>query len=225
MKKAIVLAVLLIVQMATAQKAITKELGTFSAIKAFDQIEVLLVKSDKNSIDIKGSRAADVEVVTKNDELKIRMKLTKLLQGDDVSVTVYYKGTINHIEASEGARVSSQETFKATAFELNAKEGAEIKLSLETQKLKSKAASGGILDIIGNASNHDALITSGGIFRGHDLKTEQTAVTINAGGEADVYATEFVDAKTRAGGDINIYGNPKQVDQKTAMGGRIEIKN
>ena len=33
----------------------------------------------------------EVELVNKNGELKIRMPLTKLLSGDDVSATVYFK--------------------------------------------------------------------------------------------------------------------------------------
>jgi Protein of unknown function (DUF2807). len=221
MKKFIVIAFLGLGQMLTAQ--INKTIGQFTTIKAFDQIDVTLIRSDKNEVIINGSRKDDVEILTKNDELKIRMKLTKLLKGEDVSVTVYYTGKISQVEASEGSRIASQDTFAATAFELNAKEGAEIKLNLNVQKLKSVATSGGILDISGTAGNHDALVKAGGILKMRDLETKQTAVTINAGGEADVYATEYVEAKTRGGGDINIYGNPKQVDQKEVIGGRIKI--
>lgn len=222
MKKSILIAVLLLFQMVSAQD-ITKEIGDFNAVRIFDKIDALLVKGSENKIVIKGSRAQEVEVVNKNGELKVRMKLTKLLKGDDVSVTIYYKA-IDRVEASEGARVSSQDTFKSVAFELNAKEGSEIKLKLDVQKLKSKANSGGILNITGTAVNHDVLITSGGILKGRDLDTKQTTITVNAGGEADITASDLVDAKTRAGGDINIYGNPAQVNQKTTAGGRINVK-
>lgn len=224
MKKAIVFAAVMLFQLVSAQD-IDKTLGEFTTVKAFDQIDVLMVKSNENRIVIKGSRKEDVEVVTKNNELKIRMKLTKLLAGEDISVTLYYKNNIDQIEANEGARIASQDTFKATAFVLNAKEGAEIKLNIDVKKLNSKASSGGILNITGKADNHDIVITSGGIFKGRDLITSQTEVSINAGGEADVNATEFVEAKTRAGGDINIYGNPPQVNKKTFAGGRIEVRS
>lgn len=222
MKKSILIAVLLLFQMVSAQD-ITKEIGDFNAVRIFDKIDALLVKGSENKIVIKGSRAQEVEVVNKNGELKVRMKLTKLLKGDDVSVTIYYKA-IDRVEASEGARVSSQDTFKSVAFELNTKEGSEIKLKLDVQKLKSKANSGGILNITGTAVNHDVLITSGGILKGRDLDTKQTTITVNAGGEADITASDLVDAKTRAGGDINIYGNPAQVNQKTTAGGSINVK-
>lgn len=222
MKKALVIAAVMLFQLVSAQD-ISKTLGDFTTVRAFDQIDVLLVKSTENKIVIKGQGKEDVEVVTKNNELKVRMKTTKMFKGDDVSVTLYYNKNIDQVEASEGARVASQETFKATAFVVNAKEGSEIKLDLDVKKLTSKANSGGILNISGKANTHDIVITSGGIFHGKELITEQTTVSINAGGEADVHATELVEAKTRAGGDITIYGNPPQVNEKTFAGGNIKI--
>ncbi len=222
MKNTLVLAAVMLFQLVSAQD-ISKNLGDFTTVRAFDQIDVLLVKSNENKIVIKGQGKEDVEVVTKNNELKVRMKTTKMFKGDDVSVTLYYNKNIDQVEASEGARVASQDTFTATAFVLNTKEGAEIKLNLDVKKLTSKANSGGILNIAGTAKTHDIVITSGGIFNGKELITEQTSVSINAGGEADVHATELVEAKTRAGGEITVYGNPAQVNEKTFAGGSIKI--
>ncbi|WP_330444001.1 head GIN domain-containing protein [Flavobacterium sp. C4GT6] len=200
----------------------TRNLGDFSTVKVFDQIHVLMVKSNENKIVISGHDSQDVEVVNKKDEVKIRMKFSKLLQGDDISVTLYYK-YVDQVEASEGAYVSSEDTFKAVAFELNAKEGAQIKLNLDVDKLKSKIKSGAIITINGKASNHDVSINSGGILNSKDLNTAQTSVSITAGGEADVFATDFVDAKTTGGGDIDIYGDPKQVNKTNNIGGNINV--
>lgn len=222
MKKLILITLLALAQTITAQ--VTRNLGDFSTVRVFDRISVTLVKSSENKIVINGSRAEDVEVVAKNNELKIRMRLTKLLKGEDINATLYYK-SIDQVEANEGSFVSSADTFKMTAFEVNSKEGAQIKLSLDVQKLKSKSSSGGILELSGKASNHSATINAGGELKAKSLVTSQTDVTISAGGEADVYATDFVDAKTRAGGNIDIYGGPKQVNKKTAVGGTIEVHN
>jgi hypothetical protein len=221
MKKIILLAFIGFSQLITAQ--VTKNLGDFTAVRVFDQINVTLVKSTENKIEIRGEKAGDVEVVTKNNDLKIRMKLTKLLQGEDIEATVYYKGNITQVEASEGAYVGSSDTFTATAFELNAKEGATIKLNLEVSKLNTVAGSGGILELSGSAANHDVVLKSGAILNGKNLETTQTVIAINGGGEAEVYATELVEAKTRAGGDIDIYGNPKQVNESKTAGGRITV--
>ena len=55
--------------------------------------------------------------------------------------------------------------------------------------------------------------------------SEQTTISLNAGGNAAIFASEFVDAKVRAGGDIYIYGSPKQINQKTVLGGSIKEMN
>ena len=217
--KKIVFSLLLISSVAFSQ--IEKNVGDFNKVTSFDQIDVLLVPSDENKVVLDGNGANEVEVVNKNGELKIRMPLTRLLDGDNISATVYYKN-ITAVEANEGSRISSEATFKSISFELNAKEGAEIKLILAVDKLVVRLGNGSKIHLEGNAQNQDVLINSGGIYEAAKLVTNQTVITANAGGEAEIYATNFVDAKVRAGGEITIHGKPKQINQKTVAGGTIE---
>lgn len=221
MKKILLVAILMLSQINFAQEKLTKNLGDFDAVRVFDRISVQLVPANENKIEITGDRRDDVEIVNKNGDLKIRMKLKKLLKGEDITAILYFKNEIETIEASEGSYVSSEATFKAIDFSVNAKEGAEIKINLDAQKLAVKATSGGIVKLKGSANNQDIVINSGGIVDAKDLETSQTTVAINAGGEADVKASELVDAKTRAGGDITIYGSPKKINKKTFAGGNI----
>ena len=221
MKKIFLVAFLMLSQINFAQEKLTKNLGDFDAVRVFDRISVQLVPANENKIEITGDRRDDVEIVNKNGDLKIRMKLKKLLKGEDITAILYFKNEIETIEASEGSYVSSEATFKAIDFSVNAKEGAEIKINLDAQKLAVKATSGGIVKLKGNATNQDIVINSGGIVDAKDLETSQTTVAINAGGEADVKASDLVDAKTRAGGDITIYGSPKKINKKTFAGGNI----
>ena len=65
-----------------------KNVGDFTKVTSFDQIDVLLVKSNENKAVIDGKGASEVEFVNKNGELKIRMPLNKILKGDDISVTL-----------------------------------------------------------------------------------------------------------------------------------------
>lgn len=220
--KNLLLLILFIVQFSFAQ--ITKSLGDFNKVTAFDQMEVLLIESSENKIILNGNGSEEVELINKNGELKIRMPLTKLLSGDNVSVTLYFKN-IDAIEANEGSRISSQAVFKAIAFDIIAKEGSQIKLNLDVDKLTVRSSNGSNVNVSGKAKNQDAITNSGGELDAEDLITTQTTITANAGGEANIYATDFVDAKTRAGGNIKIYGKPKQINKKTVLGGTIKESN
>lgn len=209
---------LLITSVAFSQ--VERTLGDFSKVTSFDKLEVLLIKSTENKITINGNEAESVETINKNGELKIRMPFSQTMGGEDISVTLYYKN-IEAVEANEGSRISSSETFKSTIFDIIAKEGAEVKINLEVDKLNVKGTSGAIITVSGIAKNQDLLINSGSIYNAKSLETEQTTITVNAGGEADISASNLVDAKVRAGGNITIYGKPRQINQKVVAGGTI----
>lgn len=199
---------------------VTKKLGEFDAINVFDRISVELIPSSENKIEIKGDRAGEVEIVNNNGTLKIRMSLKKLLDGESVSAKLYYTN-LESIDASEGSYIIGDDVIKQSSIKVNAKEGSEIRLNIDVEKAELRAVTGGILQIKGAATNQDASIGTGGILRANGLETSQTTVKITTGGEADVRATELVDAKVRAGGTITVFGSPKQINKKVTLGGSI----
>ena len=218
MKKIFLLSVLF-GQLGLAQ--IEKEVGTFNKVTSFDKIDVILVQSTQNKVEIGGSGAEDVELINKNGELKIRMPLLKIMSGDGISVTVYFKN-IDAIEANEGSRISSNDVLEATSFDIITKEGAEIKVKLNVGRLNVRISSGGKVYLSGKATNQDVVLGSGAVLEAEKLITNQTVITANSGAEADVFATNSVDAKVRAGGSITVYGNPKQLNKKIIAGGEIK---
>jgi hypothetical protein len=200
---------------------VEKKVGDFNKVTTFDKIDVILIPSNENKIILNGMDSNEVELVNKNGELKIRMPLTKLLKGDAISATVYYV-KIDAVEANEGSRIASDAVLESLSFDIIAKEGSEIKIKLETQRLKIKVTNGSKIHLEGKAQNQDVLINSGGIYKAEKLISSQIIITANAGGEATIFATDFVDAKVRAGGNIIIFGKPKQIDQKVIAGGSIQ---
>jgi hypothetical protein len=217
--KKIVFGLLAISSMAFGQ--IEKNPGDFNKVTAFDQIDVMLIPANENSVHIDGSRADGVELVNKNGELKIRMKLLELLDGDNISVTVYYKD-IDAVEANEGSRIAGNDKIEGTSFDVIAKEGSHVKLIVDVAKLNVRSANGSNVELTGSAKYQDILVNSGGIYKAETLETEQTVIACNAGGNARVSATDLVDAKVRAGGNITIYGKPKKINSKVVAGGTIK---
>lgn len=221
MKKVFLVAIAIVSQATFAQ--VTKKLGEFNSLKVFDKLTVKLISSTENKVVISGTREKEVEVVNNNGELKLRMPFPKLLSGDAISIKLYYKN-IDDITANEGSSISSDAVFKQTIFDLNAKEGARINLKVDAQKVNVKAVTGGVIELSGAAANQDVVIMSGGVLRSKNLNTSQTTVNISAGGNAEINASTLVDAKVKAGGTVSIYGKPKQINQQTILGGKIEEK-
>lgn len=212
--------IFLLTTLVQAQEPITKTVGEFTTLKVYDLINVELIKSTENKVEIFGKNAKDVVVVNKNGILKIRMKLEQFFKGDKTEVKLYFT-TIDIIDANEGAFISSNETFKQFELDLRTQEGGHIKLKTNTKINEIRCDSGGIVELTGQSRDQNITLSTGGIFLGKEIKAETSKVSIRAGGEANVNVTQLLDIKIRAGGDVNIYNKPDKVIENKVLGGRI----
>lgn len=210
-------AVTLVSQFSLAQ---SKSVAAFTSLKVFDKIPVQLIPSSDYKAEISGSKSDDIEFVNSGNELKVRMKTLQLLQGDDVKVVLYYKN-INSIQASQGAVITSADKINASKLEVTSNEGSQIDINVDTAVLEGKVNTGGILKLAGESESQSVVVNTGGKYDGQNLKTSITSITTNAGGQASVYASKSVDATTRAGGVIDVYGNPTTKNDKKVVGGKI----
>ncbi|MGA9212201.1 head GIN domain-containing protein [Kaistella sp.] len=218
MKKVLGSFLVLAFQFSLAQS--TRNVGEFSSLKVYDKITVTLIHSDQNKVE---SSNSDVETVNKNGELKIRMAPTKILQGDQVSVKVFYEN-LNDIQASQGSSILSSENLESKMLSLTSNEGSKINLTVDAGKLNIKTNSGGEIKISGKADNQDIIVNSGGKYLGKNLDSKNATVTTNAGGIVEVNVSESVNATTRAGGVIDVYGDPNDRKMKNVIGGKINFK-
>ena len=221
MKTLTKLIVLLITTTLFAQDPIEKTIGEFSELKVYDLIEVELVKSKENKVIITGENTKDVIVNNKNGKLKIKMSLEELFYGNKTKVILHYTA-IDIIDVNEGSKVHSKDKIKQFEIDLKAQEGASIHVPINVTYANIKAVTGGIIETTGKSKSQDISLLTGGIYKGSELKTEKTEVTIKAAGEAYVNASKVLDIKIRAGGDVFIYGEPETVNESRVFGGRVK---
>lgn len=218
MKKIAVGLMMVFAQYSFAQ--ITRNVGEFTSIKVYDKISVSLIPSSESKVE---TESADVEAVNKNGELKIRMSPAKILQGDRISVKVFYQ-VLQDIQASQGSSVNSNSDMEIQMLTLTANEGSKINLAIDAGKINIKANSGGEIKVSGKADDQDIVVNSGGKFDGKNLESLRATVAANAGGIAEIFATESVNATTRAGGVIDVYGDPNDRKFKNVIGGKVNFK-
>ncbi|MBT8245416.1 MAG: DUF2807 domain-containing protein [Winogradskyella sp.] len=221
MKNLITIIALVITTTLSAQSPIVKEVGEFTEVKVFDLINVKMIKSDKNQVVIEGANRRNVQVLNKNGTLKIRMELEESYDGNDIEILLYYT-SVDVIDANEGAKIKIDGTIDQFDIKFKAQEGGKITADVKSTYTNVRAVTGGIINLTGTSKNLDISIYTVGKFDGEEFKTENTEVSINAAGEARVNASEFVEVRVRAGGDVYIYGDPKEIDEKTVLGGRVK---
>jgi Putative auto-transporter adhesin, head GIN domain len=220
MKSILNLALVLFTTLTFSQELVTKEVGDFNKLKVFDLMEVNLIQSDENKVVIKGNHSQDVKVINDNGTLKLRMILDTRFRGEDTHIEVYFKN-IGVIDANEGAIIVGNTLIVQNKIELRSQEGGKIKVGLEVEHADIKAVTGGIIEVSGLANHQNIRINTGGIFDGRDFKTKGTTIGVTAAGEANINASEKVDVRITAGGEVNIYGNPPEVNEKRLAGGTI----
>jgi len=202
----------------------TVELENFTELKAYDQINVTLIKSNENKAIVSGDDQDDVKLEIEDGRLKIKMEVDNFMDGNETNITLYHSEILSLIDANEGAEIKSDETINSKYLVLRAQEGAELHLTVNSNNLETKAVSGGKIMVSGNAPNQNITVRSGGEYHAKELKSEQTDVTILAGGKAYINVSEFVDANVTAGGTIEILGNPQKVKEDNTLGGSIIIR-
>jgi hypothetical protein len=208
--------------LSVAQNPIETVVSDFDTIKSYDLVTVNMVKSSENKIIISGRDAQDVEYVQKNGILKIRMRAEKIFDGTETFVHVYYK-ELAVIDANEGSLILSNELIEQDRLEIRVQEGATVRAGLTVKNLDVRAVTGGIVQLSGQVEDQIVVVNTGGVVENARLITYYTKVTVQAGGEVAVYATQRVDINVRAGGDVMVYGHPLKVNKKTLLGGRIEV--
>lgn len=221
MKKGLTLLIAFISTIAIGQNDIEKTIGEFSEVKTFDLINVTMVKSTENKVVITGKNKNDVEVINKNGKLKIRMGIEEVYDGNETDVTLYFTD-VETVDANEGSKITIEKPIKQFEINLRAQEGANITAEVYSTYAKVRAVTGAVINLKGKSKKQDVTIFTGGVYNAEEFNTELTEVSINAGGEARVDASEKVGIKIRAGGDVYVYGNPKEIDEKRVLGGRVK---
>ena len=107
------------------------------------------------------------------------------------------------------------------SWEVKAQEGGEIVINAEVEQMLIKSVSGGVITATGFSDNQDVAINTGGSYSGKNFKTKFTTVNVNAGSMAEIFATDYVKATVKAGGEVMVYGDPAKMDEKTVFGGKI----
>jgi hypothetical protein len=205
-----------------AQTPISKSLGEFSELKIYDLINVELIESTENKIEISGDNATDINVVQKNDVLKIRMALHKSLNGKNTFVKLFYT-KIHTIDVNEGAKVTSESPFKQYELELKAQEGGTISVKTDTKILTIKSVTGGVIETSGTTESQNLNIRTGGIYNGSQLKAINTKIKIKAGGNVDVNSSDLIEVRMIAGGNLTIHGTTKHLKETNRIGGTISF--
>jgi len=205
---------------ALSQVNIDRDLGDFSKVAVYDGINLELVKSEDNKVEITGKNTSFVVVKNKNGDLKIRLNLERRFSGDRTKVTLYYKALYNII-SHEGSNVFSRDTIKQSDLNIKANTGSRQNFILELNTLNSTSTTGAKITISGKTEYHDCSASTGAEIDAKDLTTRDTYASSTTGGVLDLFVTKELEANSKLGGIINVHERTDKITESISIGGVV----
>lgn len=202
------------------QSKIDRNLGDFSKVAVYDGINLELIKSDENKVEITGKNTNFVVVKNKNGDLKIRLNLERRFSGDKTKVSLFYK-TLYNIISHEGSNVFSKDTIKQADLSVKANTGSTLNFIVALNTLNTTSATGSTVNLSGNAEYHDCSTSTGAEIDAEKLTTTETYATSTTGGLIEVSATKELEANSKLGGIINVYEKTDKIVESISLGGVV----
>tara|TARA_B100000524_G_scaffold327500_1_gene211668 strand:- start:4417 stop:5094 length:678 start_codon:yes stop_codon:yes gene_type:complete len=220
MKKNIFTILLAITSTFYSQSNKQRGLGEFTKVVIYDGINLELIKSDKNSVNITGKNSDYVVVKNKNGDLKIRLNLEKRFSGDRTKVTLYYTSLYNII-SHEGSNIFSKDTIRQADISVKAHTGSSQSLTVSLNTLNTTAATGSNINISGFVEYHDTSSASGAKINAKELLATETYANATTGGIVNVSVKKELEANSKLGGIINVYQRTQKIVEAKTLGGTI----
>ena len=219
MKKIIyILALVVLPNLLSAQTE--RKIGDFQKLSVYDGINVELIKSDTNRVEINGKNTAYIVVKNKNGDLKIRLSVERRFSGNRTKVSVFYKNLYSVI-SHEGANVFSKDTINQADLNLKANSGSRQNMIVKLNTLQATATAGAKINIKGLVKYQELSATTGAEIMVSKVENEEANVVSTTGALIDVSTTKDLNVNSKIGGIINVHTKTDKITEKISVGGAV----
>ena len=219
MKKIIyIMALVVLPNLLSAQTE--RKIGDFQKLSVYDGINVELIKSDTNRVEINGKNTAYIVVKNKNGDLKIRLSVERRFSGNRTKVSVFYK-SLYSIISHEGANVFSKDTINQADLNLKANSGSRQNMIVKLNTLQATATAGAKINIKGLAKYQELSATTGAEIMVSKVENVEANVVSTTGALIDVSTTKDLKVNSKIGGIINVHTKTDKITEKISVGGAV----
>ena len=219
MKKIIyILALAIIPSLLNAQTEM--KIGDFQKLSVYDGINVELIKSETNKVEITGKNTAYIVIKNKNGDLKIRLSVEKRFSGNRTKVSVFYKN-IYSIISHEGANVFSKDTLNQADLNLKANSGSRQNMIVNLNTLQATATAGAKINIKGITKYQYFSATTGAEIMASKVENEEANAVSTTGALIDISTTKDLKVNSKIGGIINVHKKTDKITEKISVGGAV----
>ncbi len=211
-----------------ASEIVDRHLSGFNAINVAGPFDVDIIQGATESVKVEAPADVMEHILTEvnGGVLKIYSKHDLWNWGNwfghhkKILVHVTAKA-LNEINISGSGDVAFREGITANSLKLRISGSGDMSGKVTVKTLESSISGSGDMRLSGRADNSTASVVGSGDFRAGSLLTESTAVRVSGSGDADINASEKVDAAVNGSGDVHYSGGPKSVNKHKSGSGDI----
>ncbi len=202
-----------------------RDVSAFTGIHASNSIEVE-VKIGAPSVEVEADDNILRYVKTTVSGNTLHIGIESGVSMHNTHIKVYVSAPeIDRIEANSSANVKVQDVIKNSGrVSFDASSSADIEAEVDAPEVGAEASSSGSVTLTGKTKNYRAQVSSSAEIKSFELLSENTNVSANSSGSAEVYASVTLDADASSSGDIE-YSGGATVKSNTNSSGSVHKKD
>ncbi|MGA1977718.1 MAG: head GIN domain-containing protein [Bacteroidales bacterium] len=197
---------------------------SFTGIKVSSGIDAYITQGDVPGIVVEADENLHEYILTeiKGGILNIYTDV-EIRHADIRRVHVVMKD-IKSLSTTSAGDIIGETPVRTDDLALNASSAGDIKLEVYAKTIEADGSSSGDITLSGEADFLKADMSSAGDLKAYDLKVREANVIVSSAGDADIYVTDKLTARSSSAGDINYKGDPKYIDAHSSSAGDINKK-
>ena len=212
----------------SASEIVDRHLSGFNAVNVAGPFDVDIIQGSTESVKVEAPSDVMDRILTEvnGGVLKIYNKHDNWNWGDfwghhkKILVHVTIKD-INSINISGSGDVSFREGITANSLKLHISGSGDMTGKLNAKTLESSITGSGDMKLSGNAESSTVSVVGSGDFTARNLLTVSSAVRVSGSGDAEINASDKVDAAVNGSGDVRYTGAAKNINSRKSGSGDI----
>jgi hypothetical protein len=212
----------------SASEIVDRHLSGFNAIDLAGPFDVRITQGSTESVKVQAPADVMDRILTEvnGGVLKIYTKHDYFNWGDlfgnhrKILVYVTIKD-VNSINISGSGDAFFNEGVTANSLRLNISGSGDMTGKVDVKTLESSISGSGDMKLSGRAENSTVRVVGSGDFTARNLLTVSSSVRVSGSGDAEINASEKVDAAVNGSGDVRYTGTARSINSSKSGSGDI----
>ncbi len=194
---------------------------TFTKVDVSRGIDVVLEQADVVKIEVEADENLLKHITTKVENGVLKVTSDENIDNAEMMTVRVAMPTIEGIETTSGASLTSKNTLKGTHLTVKSSSGSEIQATIEFDEIRCESTSGSNIEVAGKALKLETASSSGSEISAESLLANEVYAQSTSGSSTQVHPLVKLSGKASSGSSIDYEGKPKTIDKEESSGGSV----